>query len=698
MIPKDRSTLFAIAMFSLLIAFFSLYPPVSFILSGSTTTKLGNMLILVFFFSVMSGLTLYSLWVFNKSSQQNLKAFDYVLKNLTSIPSDAIQEELHKVKSIFTNSLLKNVWANYEKTIRKIDDGRTSEGEIKQRYYASVESSYFFNEEVVYNNLTYYKFISYVPQMLTALGIFGTFLGLVIGLVGVDFQDTANTKSSIELLLNGVQIAFRTSIYGIAFSLVLTVYQKMMLGKQEAKICEISDQIDLMFTMNTQADGVNQLYVELEKQTASIQKMGTEIAESVASKFDTSLQNTLGPTLEKFAETTEKLFEAVNNSNQSTVSSLVDNIGSIISSSAGKELERLESSIGSLTERNEGLLSEFEKTIQSLQSLMHSQESIITETNQSTNNAKQLNETIFSVTDELATIISGLNSFTSVQQTSYQDYLELVNNVRETLEQQDKSASLFKDTVQQTVHAAEMQKQAGERFTNVVGRLDEFGINFQGVLTSMKDGTSSFVEASQTVCNKFDTTISRLGETHETISLSIKGLSEGLNESINSLQGIVSGDFQKISSRYAEIAEKLEGFGVKSDRLVNQLTTFTETNNKAVQLWGNYKDSFEALNNEISKGVQDYQANISSGLQNLFKDYDEHISKVLGDFKSTIESFDSSIEELTDALDPQNLKVSQQHTSKIIHDFNTVLQHFGGKMDELKEVYQQSEAVRMTGK
>jgi len=594
--------------------------------------------------------------------------------------------------------LLKSVWSKYEKTIRRINDGRSNEGEIRQKFYASVEASYFFNEDVVYSNLAFYKFISYVPQLLTALGIFGTFLGLVIGLIGVDFQNTANTKSSIELLLNGVQIAFRTSIYGLAFSLLLTVFQKMMLGKQEAKICKICDQIDQIFPMNTQADGVNQLYVELEKQTASIQKMGTEIAEAVGNKFDLSLQNTLGPTLEKFAETTEKLFETVNNSNHSTVSSIVENIGSIISSTAGKELERLESSIGSLTERNEGLLSEFEKTIQTLQSLIHTQESVITETNQSTNNAKQLNESIFSVTDELATIISGLNNFTSEQQTSYKDYSELVNNVRESLEQQDKSASLFKDTIQQTVYAAEMQKQAGERFTNVVSKLDEFSRSFQETLTGMKNGTTTFVEASETVCNKFDTTISRLGETHEDISLSIKGLSSGLNESIANLNGIVSGDFQKISSRSADIAEKLEGFGVKADRLVDQLTSFTDTNNKAVQLWGDYKESFEALNGEISKGVEDYQANISLGLQNLFKDYDEHISKVLGDFKSTIESFDSSIGELTDILAAQNLEVSQKHTSKIIQDFNTVLYKFGGKMDELKAVYQEATAVRMTGK
>lgn len=667
------------------IAFFSFYSPVSFYLSANTASQFGNRVILIIFFIGIVGLSFYSLSMFDRSSRRNIEAFDNVLDQLKSRSTVDFEEDIRMVRKLFSDSLFKEVWDKYENTIRCIEFGNTDKGEIKVKYFASIESSYFFNEDVVYRNLWRYKFINYVPQLLTALGIIGTFMGLVIGLVGVDFEDVSNTKNSIEFLLNGVQISFRTSIYGIAFSLILTVFQKLLLEVQESKVKEISDKIDAIFPMNTQADGINQLYVELEKQTASIQKMGTEIAEAVSDKFDTSLQKTLGPTLEKFSQTTEQLIEVVKNSNQSTISSIVDNIGSIISSSTSQELERLQSSIGTMTERNESLLSEFEKTIQTLQSLIHSQKSIISETNQTADNAKQTNENILLVADELTKIISDLKSFAGVQQSSYDGYLELIKNVRETLEQQDKSIVLFKDMVQQTVNSYQVQKNASEKLVLVIEKLEEFNKDFQEILVNMKNGVSTFEDASENICDKFNETITKLGNTHENISISIQGLATSLTESINNLKMSLV-DLQDINNQYTEIMRNIAGFSQKSDNLVNQLALFSDTNQRTVQLWENYKESFDKLNQEVNKGVEDYTLNVREGLQNLFQDYDEHISKVLSEFKSTIENFQGSIDELNDILDQQNLKEIQQQTSKIIQDGNMVLKVFSGKIDQLREV------------
>jgi len=685
-------------MFSAVL-FFYFYPPVSFIISDINASQLGNKVILIIFFVCMASITTYSLFIFDKSSKRNLKLFKDVLGKLESRPTLDFQGDVYKVRTLFSHSVLSAVWDKYENTIRRIESGSSDDGEVRVKYYSTIESNCFFNEEVVYSNLSYFKFINYAPQLLTALGIFGTFLGLVIGLLGVDFNDVTNTTNSIKLLLNGVQISFRTSIYGIAFSLILTVYQKILLGNQESLIVKISDKIDSIFPMNTQADGINQLHVELEKQTASIQRMGTEIAESVANKFESSLQNTLGPTLEKFSQTTEQLIEIVKNSNQSTIASLVDNIGTIISSSTSQELERLQSTIGTMAERNESLLSEFEKTIQTLQSLVESQKSVVSETNLSANSTKQMNENTSLLAGELVNIISGLNNFASVQQDSYDGHLELVKNVRETLEQQDKSMALFKETVQQTVYSAEVQKHANEKLSVTVGKLDEFNNNFQSVLDSIKKSVGEFEGASETICNKFNDTMANLGMTHASIGSSMEGLTTGLNQAIKSLDVIVSNDLREINDQYVVVVKNLNGFSEKSDKLVEQLAIFTDTNQGYVQLWGDYKESFDNLNQEINKGVVDYTSNVRQGLQNLFKDYDDHISKVLGEFKATIENFGNSIEELNEILDEKNLEGMHQKTSKIIQDGNTVLKAFVGKMDELKEVYQQQmAAVRMTSR
>lgn len=61
------------------------------------------------------------------------------------------------------------------------------------------------------------EFVQFVPTLLTTMGIFGTFLGIVLGLLEFNQNDI---EASIPLLLAGLKTAFITSLAGIFLSLV----------------------------------------------------------------------------------------------------------------------------------------------------------------------------------------------------------------------------------------------------------------------------------------------------------------------------------------------------------------------------------------------------------------------------------------------------------------------------------------------
>ena len=94
-------------------------------------------------------------------------------------------------------------------------------------------------ERIGHNDKTYYKcdiedYIGYdlidgvihrermnqVAGVMTGLGILGTFIGLSLGLENFNTGTTAEITGSIEPLMNGIKVAFHTSIYGMVFSLV----------------------------------------------------------------------------------------------------------------------------------------------------------------------------------------------------------------------------------------------------------------------------------------------------------------------------------------------------------------------------------------------------------------------------------------------------------------------------------------------
>lgn len=75
---------------------------------------------------------------------------------------------------------------------------------------------------------------SAVSGTLTGLGILGTFLGLSMGLSSFDGNDIYTISDNVGPLLEGMKVAFHTSVYGIFFSLVFNfVYRGVMADAYE---------------------------------------------------------------------------------------------------------------------------------------------------------------------------------------------------------------------------------------------------------------------------------------------------------------------------------------------------------------------------------------------------------------------------------------------------------------------------------
>lgn len=67
-----------------------------------------------------------------------------------------------------------------------------------------------------------------ISGILTALGLLGTFLGLVTGISGVAFSSAEATMESIENLLRGIATAFYTSIAGVILSIIFNIVYRMV--------------------------------------------------------------------------------------------------------------------------------------------------------------------------------------------------------------------------------------------------------------------------------------------------------------------------------------------------------------------------------------------------------------------------------------------------------------------------------------
>ena len=77
----------------------------------------------------------------------------------------------------------------------------------------------YINKEYI-DSVAAKNILSTIPGVLTGLGILGTFLGLSIGLQSFSTGTSAEIMESIAPLMNGIKVAFHTSVYGMVFSLL----------------------------------------------------------------------------------------------------------------------------------------------------------------------------------------------------------------------------------------------------------------------------------------------------------------------------------------------------------------------------------------------------------------------------------------------------------------------------------------------
>ena len=84
-----------------------------------------------------------------------------------------------------------------------------------------------------------------IPSLFTTLGIFGTFLGIYVGLQNFDVKDINN---SIPTLLEGMKTAFLTSILGIIFSILFGKWSQIVAerAEREESVVEVDEEIEAL--------------------------------------------------------------------------------------------------------------------------------------------------------------------------------------------------------------------------------------------------------------------------------------------------------------------------------------------------------------------------------------------------------------------------------------------------------------------
>ncbi|MCR4923774.1 MAG: MotA/TolQ/ExbB proton channel family protein [Lachnospiraceae bacterium] len=212
---------------------------------------------------------------------------------------------------LFNEKILWNQFSDYKYELNRIANSKNA------YYKCDIED--YINSDLL-DSTVHRNMLNQVPGVMTGLGILGTFIGLSLGLENFSTGTTAEITNSISPLMEGIKVAFHTSIYGMIFSLTFNYVFKRKLDEAESAVTAFLVNYKKYVLPDTTTDGINKLMELQEVQTKAINSLSM----TVAHQLSQGLEEFLNPQFDRFDQTITK-FGMMQTKNQLDALSVVVN-------------------------------------------------------------------------------------------------------------------------------------------------------------------------------------------------------------------------------------------------------------------------------------------------------------------------------------------------------------------------------------
>lgn len=329
------------------------------------------------------------------------------------------------------------------------------------------------------------------PNILTSIGIFGTFLGVALGLWHFD---TADIQGSVPKLMDGLKTAFWSSIVGLLGALTLKIRAAMsQVGRREVTQTRVAtiddldsslkhladqfsaerdDALPRTFTRNhlQVVDRLDQVIASLdgyqERMAEANAKALVQAIETVMRDFNTRINEQYGDNFKRLNESVGKMLDWQNNYRdqlQQLITEQERTSGSMKEASHAFEyMVKHANAFNGISESLQDLLNGLEAQRQNLQSQLGSLADLV---NHAADGLPQLEERVVALTKGMSEAVQ------SQQRWAVEQLGAMQRGVEQQLEQQLQASN--ERLQEQQHHSLQQLQRLGERVERQVVALDE---------------------------------------------------------------------------------------------------------------------------------------------------------------------------------------------------------------------------------
>ena len=228
------------------------------------------------------------------------------LKDIFQSPGKIDTSKLSSLNGIFHHRYLDDKMQAFTDTISQSQEGI---GDIEE----------YLNEEDVDEHI-HKRLLEMVPDIFTSLGILGTFVGLVWGLKNFEPSNYEAMTTSVASLVDGIKVAFLTSIYGIAMSIVYSCGMKSEYSSLTSNLQSFLDRFHTYVMPTAESESMNILVASQKNQTAAMEQMAEKFSVQMADSFE----KVITPTFQKMNDSLDVLVNSVTRCQEDAIKEILD--------------------------------------------------------------------------------------------------------------------------------------------------------------------------------------------------------------------------------------------------------------------------------------------------------------------------------------------------------------------------------------
>lgn len=552
--------------------------------------------------------------------------------------------------------------------------------ELWERYYNRVSQKNederinvepFFGFDVMHHHMGYRTLMDMGAGIHVSLGVLGTFVGLSVGLSELHINDTEALRSGIGSLLDGMKVAFYTSVWGVLLSLMWTMFDRWISSTLDRNIDWHSERLDFLLSTDDEELFLNRLEKLSRNQADHLKTLLTDALEKAMQPIALSLQQSYGNLQQAFSQLHDQFAQL--HEGMETQAKLLESQIELTKNTSADVTSRLVDEITGGTQQSIGRFSEFVQQSQVWQTEMIKTIEVFVSRFAHTEERQAMTlertEKMFAQFEKMAVELE-------LMKESYQKTSGMMNRLGETFQ---RLQELTKDQlpVQQEVMRsnqllAQKYDDLSERFTRFNAQIET---QYSQLLEQLVHATSSLSASFQTMANRFDESLriqkeslhdsqQLLGDVQSAVAAlsplvselretfdHVRELKEQLLEMQEAQKQLLPELVQLRTQTKESVEETLRTTKVYMQEMTEQIGMLQEN-------WTTTKEQLTKITEALHLSMKDFAENIDSGLSKTYQHFDETLTKAVQEvsglvyqFSEVQSDFIDNLEDLVDHFD-----------------------------------------------